>query len=77
MAEITSLAREYENSADILLTRIHARNEKLKTIHRCSKEAYQLKRELRVLYNERQEALETARHLKRCYDKESTNDTIH
>ncbi len=77
MAEITSLAREYENSADILLTRIHARNEKLKTIHRCSKEAYQLKRELRVLYNERQEALETARHLRGYYEKERGNDTIH
>ena len=64
---IEELAAEYAAAADIITGRIAERREKLKFTLPASRRAAVIKSELRTLYSERLDALETARKLSRYY----------
>ena len=67
---LADLAQDYYNVAQILEERIRDRNERLKALPPTSKQAYQLKRELNVLYREKADTLESAELLENYYLKE-------
>ena len=64
------LGAEYEASAKKVKERIEAKRAELKKLKNCicSNEAYEIKRELRLLYSEYREAREIAEYLKTYYE---------
>ena len=63
------LGTEYEESARMVKQRIDKKRAELKSLRDsiCSVEAYLLKSELKVLYDEYRQATETAEYLKKYY----------
>lgn len=70
MKSIEKLGEEYEQVARILSLRIDERKEKLKSLDKYSDEAWNLKKEIDLLYSERLDVILTARHLKNYYKGE-------
>ena len=68
------LGAEYEISAKLVKERIERKREELKKLRNCicSNEAYELKRELKLLYSEYRETKEIADYLKTYYDKDES-----
>lgn len=65
------LGREYERTAQRVQERIISKRGELRRIGtELSDEAYSIKRELRMLYDERREMLDIAEHLKNYYKKD-------
>ena len=64
------LGVEYEESAQIIKEIIDRKREKLRGLYDsvCSSEAYVLKRELRLLYEQHRDLTEIADYLKHYYD---------
>lgn len=74
---LAQLGVEYEQAARILTERIRAARKRLNLLenNRLGKEAYAIKSELKTLYGERREALETAAVLCSYYDKNEGRKT--
>lgn len=70
---LKELGEEYEEEAKILKRRIANKRKKLALLKNCtcSAEAYELKRELQVLYTQCRDALEIAEYLKSYYEPQS------
>ncbi len=64
------LGEEYEKAAEKLKTVIDRKRAELRSLKNriCSNEAYELKRELRLLYAEHRETKEIAKYLKQYYE---------
>lgn len=67
---LRELGAEYETAAEIVKRRIAVKREQLRNLKDsvCSNEAYELKRELQLLYAEHREAKTIAEHLKTYYE---------
>ncbi len=68
MKTIEELGEEYEQILNIIDMRINERKEKLQKLQHLSKQSDILKKEIRILYNERLDVLVTANHLKNYYE---------
>lgn len=69
---LASLGDEYERTAALVKERIARKRCELRRLGTSlSDEAYSIKRELRVLYEEHREAQDIAEHLKNYYDKDA------
>lgn len=64
---LKALGEEYERTAMLVKERIARKRSELPSL---SDEAYSIKRELNVLYEEHREAKDIAEHLKSYYDKD-------
>lgn len=65
------LGREYEITARRVQERIASKRKELRSIGtELSDEAYSIKRELRMLYDEHREMLDIAEHLMNYYNKD-------
>ena len=64
------LGNEYECAAAVVKSRLERKREELKSLKNsiCSLEAYDLKREIKSLYIEYRQAVETAGYLKSYYE---------
>ncbi|MBE6772338.1 MAG: hypothetical protein E7547_09390 [Ruminococcaceae bacterium] len=70
---LMQLGEEYEAAARFVKERIDKKRAQLKGLREsiCSNEAYELKRDLQVLYAEYREAREIADYLKKYYEPHS------
>lgn len=68
---LKALGEEYERTAMLVKERIARKRSELRRLGTSlSDEAYSIKRELNVLYEEHREAKDIAEHLKSYYDKD-------
>ena len=68
---LKALGEEYERTAMLVKERIARKRSELRRLGTSlSDEAYSIKRELNVLYEEHREAKDIAEHLKNYYDKD-------
>ena len=67
---LAELGNEYETAATIIKRRIEKKRKQLNELYDsvCSAEAYELKRELQLLYAEHREAAAIAEYLKNYYE---------
>ncbi|MEE1012010.1 MAG: hypothetical protein U0L11_08265 [Acutalibacteraceae bacterium] len=67
---LRQLGEEYENAAAQVKRRIDKKRAQLRALKDsiCSNDAYELKRELQLLYAEHREAVEIAEYLKNYYE---------
>ncbi len=65
---LRELGEEYEMAAEKIKIIIAEKRLKLKKAPECSNEAYELKRELRILYSQVRDTKEIAYYLKSYYD---------
>lgn len=67
---LRQLGEEYETAAEQVKRRITNKRQQLRALKDsvCSNEAYELKRELQLLYAEHREAKEIAEYLKSYYE---------
>ena len=67
---LRQLGEEYETAAEQVKRRINNKRQQLRALNDggCSNEAYELKRELQLLYAEHREAKEIAEYLKSYYE---------
>jgi hypothetical protein len=78
MKTIEELGKEYEQILNIIDMRINERKEKLQKIQHLSKQSDILKKEIKILYNERLDVLLTAKHLINYYEiKGEKNELFH
>lgn len=70
---LKQLGEEYEAAAKLVKERIDKKRAQLKGLRDsiCSNEAYELKRDLQVLYAEYRDAKEIADYLKKYYESHS------